>query len=98
MLPVPGPGFRVQFWTCFGRKPDASGPKTGPKLPGPKARVIWDRFWVGLQPKPVQNRPLLPQNPLGKVEGFAPTKFKWVLREEGAVWTPGPEALLSNLK
>ncbi len=25
VLPVPGPGFRGQFWTGFGRKPSANG-------------------------------------------------------------------------
>ncbi len=40
------------------------------------------RFWGGL------NGPLLRQNPLEKVGGEAPHLFQWVLRYEGAVWTP----------
>ena len=31
------------------------------------------------------NGPVLPQNPLEKVGGFAPHLFQWVLRWEGAV-------------
>ena len=41
LLPVPGPGFRGQFWVGFGRKLTANGPKTGPKSLVPTARQIW---------------------------------------------------------
>ncbi len=30
----------------FGRKLSASGPETGPKLPGSKAQAVWDCFLV----------------------------------------------------
>ncbi len=33
-------------------------------------------------------RPLLPQNPLEREGGLAPHLVQWVLRSEGAVWTP----------
>ncbi len=43
---VPGPSFRDRFWAGFGRKQSADGPKTGPKLLGPNARALLDRFLV----------------------------------------------------
>ncbi len=46
VLPVRGPGFRGWFWTGFGRRPNANGPKTGPKLPAPSGREVWDWFLV----------------------------------------------------
>ncbi len=38
----PGP----VFGAGFGRKDNVNGLKFGPKLPGPKARQIWDRIWL----------------------------------------------------
>ncbi len=60
VLPVPGPGFRGRFWTGLGRKPNASGPNTSPKLPGPKPRASWDRLLVRLQHKLAQSQPPKP--------------------------------------
>ena len=40
------PGFRVRFWAGAGRRPNANGPKSGPKLPWPKARAVWDLMLV----------------------------------------------------
>ncbi len=34
------------FWAGSGPKPVESGPKTAPKLPGLKARTVWDLFLV----------------------------------------------------
>ncbi len=48
VCPVPGPGFRGQFWVGFGRKLVANGPKSGPKLPGSSARGVW-WIWVRSQ-------------------------------------------------
>ncbi len=45
---------------------NVNGPKTDPKLPGPKARASWDQFlihsrWLSgpSRPRPVQSRPLV---------------------------------------
>ncbi len=54
-LPVPGPGFRVEFWADFGRKANVNGPQTGPDCPGRRPGQFWDRFLspfaLGLMPK-----------------------------------------------
>ncbi len=52
-----------RLWAGLGPKPHVTGPKLGPKVPGPKARAglksIRIRFRAHTGPKPVQNRPLL---------------------------------------
>ena len=54
VIPVSGFGFRDWSWTSFGRRLNANVPKTGPELPGPSARAVWDGvsvrsyYWVGL--------------------------------------------------
>ncbi len=53
---VPGPGCRGRFWASFGRKPNANGPTSGPRLSGPSARAVWDRVLVRSQWAPCQNR------------------------------------------
>ena len=45
------------FGGDFGRKCAADGPETGPKLPWPWARTVWDRCWVHPQNTCGQNRP-----------------------------------------
>ncbi len=57
MLPVPGPGFLGRFCTGSGRKADANGPKTGPKVPGPSARAVWDCVLFVRMSFPAQNWP-----------------------------------------
>ncbi len=53
VLPVLGLRFRGRFWARCGRKADAKGPTCGLKMPGPSARVVWDRpFQFALQPQP----------------------------------------------
>ncbi len=46
-----------RFGAEFGRKCNADGPKTGPKLPGPWARAVWGRFFIRPQYTYGQNRP-----------------------------------------
>ncbi len=57
MLPVHGPGFRGRFWAGFDRKPSANGPKSGPKLLGPKARAVRDQILVRSHLVCCENRP-----------------------------------------
>jgi hypothetical protein len=38
--------FGALVWAEFGRKANADGPNSGPKLPGPSARAVWDWFLV----------------------------------------------------
>ncbi len=57
----PGRAFRGRFWSALSCRPNTNGPKTGPKLLGPKGRAVWDRFWsvrvrlaatTGIKPAP----------------------------------------------
>jgi hypothetical protein len=43
-FPLTWPGCCGRFWADLGREPTVDGPETGPKLSGPSARTIWDRF------------------------------------------------------
>ena len=45
-LPHAGQGLRGKFWAACGRIPTGSEPTTGPKLSGPNAQTIWNRFLV----------------------------------------------------
>ncbi len=57
LLPVAGPCFRGRFGAGLGRKPNANGPQTGPKLPGGQLGTVFGPCAVGLRPKPAHNRP-----------------------------------------
>jgi len=41
VFPVAGPGVLGRFLAGFGRKVDANGPKSDPKLPRPETRAVW---------------------------------------------------------
>ncbi len=42
----PGPGFPDGFWAGLGSKCGSNGLKSGPKVPGPLARTVWDRISI----------------------------------------------------
>ncbi len=60
-----------KFGVEFGFKCAADGPTTGPKLPGPKARVVLDRFLVRPRYTYGQNRPqACPKMIVGSFQGW----------------------------
>ncbi len=73
-----------RFATDLGRKCIAGGPKTGPKLPGPKARASWDRFWpvygtlkAKIGPKPAR---ILFWGHLEGGGGFSAARFRFLFQ------------------